>query len=175
METEENRVLMEQRGEKTRGGPAEKGVLGEITGEAWAPLGKRGVQGPTKKGQLEGTNSELYLRPLGSWGDEQRLGVHSSGEEQLLQTLIAPLDLETPSLPALGMPSSSPQVLRLASLERQEAQANCAVGTTPTASSGKDQAICRNFLPSQEDFHCLIQPQKPKETNESGKHSEVFE
>lgn len=73
-----------------------------------------------------------------------------------------PFDLGTPSFPTLGIPSPSPQVLGLSSPERQEAEAKCAVGTTPKASSGKDQAFAEIFYSTRKTFIVSSKTSKAK-------------
>lgn len=91
-----------------------------------------------------------------------KIGGPFGGERTAPSDPDRPFDSETPSFSTLGTPSSSPQALMLSGPERQEAEAKRAVGATPKASSGKDQALWRNFLLSQEDVHCLIKTSKAK-------------
>lgn len=133
--------------------------LWEATEGTWASKGPQ-------RGQFEGANSQLHLLPPEPWGphfgsgDQPRLGVCSRRKEQFLQTLTAPLDSETLSFSTLGMPPPELRSCTCPAQRDRKHETNRPVGTTPMASSGKTRAVCRNFLLSPEDFHCLIKTLK---------------
>lgn len=99
--------------------------LWEAAERAWASKGPQ-------RGQLEGANSQLHLLPLGPEAGAHfgghRLGVCSSGKEQLLQTLNAPLDSETLFFFTLGMPPPGLRSCACPAQRDRKRETNCIVG-----------------------------------------------
>lgn len=108
-------------------------------------------------------------------GGSAKIEVHVAGEEQLLWILIAPLTWRP--LPSTLWAFLPPALKSSACPAQRDRKLKPSVLWVPHPRPllGKTRRFAEIFYSTRKTFIVSSKPQKPKVTNESGKHSEVFE
>lgn len=146
-----------------------------------APQGSRGPWGTVRKHKQPAPPASLRILGASLGGSAQMGGPLSGGRVGALQHLwspLAPLEAETPSSPLWEPPTPTPQILgpRLPAQPREAgSRSQPPFGTHTQGSFWERPGRLAEIYLAGKAFIVSSKPQKPKATNESGKHSEVSE